>query len=80
MSLGLIAPYIAVLLLAVAVHLGWRRRRMHLDAQAHALSIAAGLNEPASLHPVIDPARCIGSAILKNRYKEWNVAMIQQNT
>jgi len=61
MSVGLIAPYLAVLLLAIALHLGWRRRRMRLDAQAHAQSIEAGLNEPASLHPVIDPARCIGS-------------------
>ncbi|MBQ0957575.1 NAD(P)-binding domain-containing protein [Ideonella sp. 4Y11] len=59
--MSLIAPYLAVLLLAVAAHLGWRRRRQRLDAQAHAQSIAAGLNEPATLHPVVDPARCIGS-------------------
>lgn len=32
------------------------RRSMH----AHEESRAAGMHEPASLHPVIDPARCIG--------------------
>ena len=39
----------------------WRRVRLHarsLEAQREA--IAAGLTEPASLHPVIDPLRCIG--------------------
>jgi thioredoxin reductase/NAD-dependent dihydropyrimidine dehydrogenase PreA subunit len=43
---------------------GWYvRRRVRLErASAHALdeSQAAGLLEPASLHPSIDPGRCIG--------------------
>ncbi|MBX3606629.1 MAG: NAD(P)-binding domain-containing protein [Piscinibacter sp.] len=40
----------------------WRHRRAH-DAHAQALrqSLEAGLAEPPSLHPVIDPSRCIGS-------------------
>ncbi len=40
----------------------WRRRR-RLEARserAHALALAAGLKEPPSLHPHVDPARCIG--------------------
>lgn len=34
------------------------RQRAHLAARDHA--IEAGLTEPASLHPVIDPNKCIG--------------------
>ncbi len=44
--------------------LGWfSRKRGRLEkqsAQAHESSTAAGLLDPASLHPVIDPSRCIG--------------------
>jgi len=44
--------------------LGWfMRRRRRLEQRstaAHDESRAAGLNDPASLHPIIDPARCIG--------------------
>ncbi len=44
--------------------LGWfTRRRGRLEERSrlvHEESTGAGLNEPASLHPVIDPARCIG--------------------
>ena len=39
------------------------RRRSRLEAvsrAAHASARASGLNDPASLHPIIDPARCIG--------------------
>ena len=55
------------LYLAVMVALWWlymaRRRRVQ---RGHSLqlqqSLEAGLNEPASLHPVIDPQRCLGSS------------------
>ena len=44
--------------------LGWfMRRRSRLEQQStlvHEETRAAGSQEPASLHPVIDPARCIG--------------------
>jgi thioredoxin reductase/NAD-dependent dihydropyrimidine dehydrogenase PreA subunit len=44
--------------------LGWfARRRGRLEQRsriAHEESSRSGLNEPVSLHPVIDPARCIG--------------------
>lgn len=44
--------------------LGWfMRRRSRLEQQStvvHEEARAAGSQEPASLHPVIDPARCIG--------------------
>ncbi len=38
-----------------------RQRRIHRQSErAHHDSIDAGLTEPASLHPVIDPSRCLG--------------------
>jgi thioredoxin reductase/ferredoxin len=43
--------------------LGLRRRRTRLERasyEVHTSARAAGLVEPVSLHPVIDPARCIG--------------------
>ncbi|WP_341888669.1 NAD(P)-binding domain-containing protein [Variovorax sp. YR752] len=53
--------YLAAIVIAVALYLR-RQRRL---AQQHALelkqSLEAGLAEPASLHPVINPSRCIGS-------------------
>jgi len=53
--------YAVVLALAMAVYL--RRRHQVLDAHAAQLreSTAAGLVEPQSLHPVVDPIACIGS-------------------
>ncbi|HEY7643251.1 MAG TPA: NAD(P)-binding domain-containing protein [Steroidobacteraceae bacterium] len=48
----------------LVVLMGWYlRRRVRLErisAQAHESAHSAGLIDPVSLHPVIDPARCIG--------------------
>lgn len=55
---------ILVYILPIALMVGWHAWRRHLlhrdsvDAQQQA--VEAGLVEPASLHPVIDPAQCIG--------------------
>ncbi|MCW5636929.1 MAG: NAD(P)-binding domain-containing protein [Rubrivivax sp.] len=54
--------YAALMALAWAAYL-WRRR--HVDRRSRAQlqqSIEAGLAEPPSLHPVVDPRRCLGSA------------------
>ncbi|MGA2397122.1 MAG: NAD(P)-binding domain-containing protein [Steroidobacteraceae bacterium] len=49
-------PCVAILFIYV-----WRQRRIHArHRRTHEESIAAGLTEPASLHPVIDPAKCLG--------------------
>jgi thioredoxin reductase (NADPH) len=59
-------PYLA--LYAAIVALVWvlyvrRRRRVHREhAQQLQQSLEAGLAEPPSLHPVIDPLRCLGSS------------------
>ena len=55
---------LAVYLLPLLLIWGWYlvRRRRHEDASrtVREQSVAAGLIDPASLHPVIDPVRCIG--------------------
>lgn len=48
---------------AALLFVGYLRRRRRLEARsaaAHELARASGLKEPPSLHPVVDPSRCIG--------------------
>ena len=53
-----------IYLLPIFLLLGWyapRKRRQEADSMvALDANIQAGLNEPASIHPVIDPLKCIG--------------------
>lgn len=39
-----------------------RRRNEHRHAALHGEAVATGMTEPASLHPLIDSAKCIGCA------------------
>ncbi len=55
-----IAIYASPLLLFLLWYLRGHAGRVRLSAETRADSLEAGLTEPASLHPVIDPARCIG--------------------
>lgn len=53
--------YAAALALVLALY-AKRQRRIHHEHSAELRqSVEAGLAEPASLHPVVDPTRCIGS-------------------
>lgn len=54
--------YLTPLLLIWAIYLGLRRRAEIRSLATLAEAVEAGLMEPASLHPVIDPARCLGCA------------------
>ncbi len=55
-----IAVYAVLLGLILGAYL-FRQRRVHArHKRVHEESIAAGLTEPASLHPLIDPAKCLG--------------------
>ncbi len=58
----LVLLYLVPVALFVAVYTARSRRHEASHRETLAESIEAGLTEPASLHPVIDPARCIGSA------------------
>lgn len=53
--------YAVVLLALVAIYLARHRAREREGEQRLKEAVEAGLNEPASLHPVIDPARCLNS-------------------
>ena len=48
-------------LLATGPVLLRHRRQERKTDEAEALALEYGLNEPASLHPVVDPSRCIGT-------------------
>lgn len=52
--------YLIVGALLVGPYLGWISWRDYRYRQILQQNIAAGLTEPASLHPVIDPVTCIG--------------------
>src|SRR5215470_2492420 len=54
--------YVAMLALVLGIYLRRRRKSQNDHAQVLEEAVAAGLTEPASLHPIIDPVRCIGSA------------------
>ncbi|MBV8805978.1 MAG: 4Fe-4S binding protein, partial [Sinobacteraceae bacterium] len=48
------------LLLVLAWFMRRRNRLERRSAHVHETTRAAGLHDPATLHPVIDPSRCIG--------------------
>jgi ferredoxin len=54
--------YLAVMVVLWWLYLRRQRRIQRENAQQLQQSLEAGLAEPASLHPVIDTQRCIGSA------------------
>jgi thioredoxin reductase (NADPH) len=54
--------YVVVLLLLWGLYLRRQRRIQHEHARQLRESVEAGLAEPASLHPVVDPLRCLGSS------------------
>ena len=51
----------AVLMVAITTVYIWRQRRTHVrHNQTLQDSVAAGMTEPASLHPLIDESKCLG--------------------
>lgn len=68
--------YAALLGVAIAAYLGLRWRRQRAHAAALAASQAAGLAEPVSLHPVVDPVRCIGSGTCAQACPEQALGVI----
>lgn len=70
-------PLLLVYLLPLAlVWIGWTwatRRRSQRNLAVLRDNIQAGLHEPASLHPVIDPTRCLGCAACVHACPEHSV-------
>ena len=57
-----IALYVLPLAVIVLIYMVRRRRAESRYRQALVAAVEAGLTEPFSLHPVVDPAICVGSA------------------
>lgn len=52
--------YAAPLVVVWVFYIGWHKRK-EIAAQAlYAEAVETGLDQPASLHPLIDPAKCLG--------------------
>jgi thioredoxin reductase/ferredoxin len=75
--MGALLLYAVPLLVIVAAYLLMHRRRDAQGAQTLKSSVEAGLNEPASLHPVIDPRACIGSASCVDACPEQALGIVQ---
>lgn len=56
-----LAYYLLLAGLLVAAYAAYQRQRERSSARQLQQSVSAGLNEPPSLHPVVNPGRCIGS-------------------
>ena len=69
--------YAIPLVLIVAFYLLRRRRREVESAQTLKTSVEAGLTEPASLHPVIEPRACIGSGSCVAACPEGALGIVQ---
>jgi thioredoxin reductase/ferredoxin len=69
----LLAFYALALIAIWAVYLGFRRRRQARALTKQAESIEAGLIEPASLHPKIDEAKCLGCGACARACPEGDV-------
>jgi thioredoxin reductase (NADPH) len=54
------AFYLAPMAAILFFHMRSRKGEQARSLQVKALAMEAGLTEPASLHPVIDPAKCMG--------------------
>lgn len=55
--------YVLPLVASVAIYLAMRGRRQRQLIAIRDAAIRSGLTEPASLHPVINPNRCIGCSL-----------------
>jgi len=54
-----IAVYVIPLLVIWVIYIGLRKRAEHHSASVREAAFEAGLTEPASLHPKIDPSLCL---------------------
>ncbi len=60
MSTAAIVAYVVPLFAIWLLYARSQRRQEHRSAELYQASIRDGLNEPASLHPLIDLGRCLG--------------------
>jgi len=72
----LIALYLVPLVLFLAFYLYRHRRSEAQHSEAWQGAVEAGLTEPASLHPVVDPRRCLGSRACISACPEKAIGLI----
>jgi thioredoxin reductase (NADPH) len=68
--------YVALALAVVAWHVVRRGRKERAHEAALKEATDAGMLEPPSLHPIIDPARCVGSAACVKACPEEAIGII----
>jgi len=69
--------YLLPLVLVLFVYLRRHRKKEQHHVTQMKESVAAGLTEPASLHPVFDPNRCIGSGACVSACPEQAIGLIK---
>lgn len=69
----LLAFYAVPLAAIWALYLGVRKRSENRSRARHAEAVEAGLTEPTSLHPKIDPAKCLGCGACTRACPEGDV-------
>jgi len=72
-----IGLYLLPLLAIMALYLRRQRRRETTHAVALQTAVEAGLTEPSSLHPVIDPRLCLGSKSCVTACPEGAIGIIR---
>ena len=65
--------YLTPMLLIWSIYYGLNRRRKHRATGVRDEALQAGLTQPASLHPVIDPSHCLGCGSCVSACPEKNV-------
>jgi thioredoxin reductase (NADPH) len=69
----LIAAYLVPLMVIWGLYIGLRRRKDRRSREVLGAAVEAGLNQPTSLHPKIDPAKCLGCGACINVCPEGDV-------
>ena len=75
-NLFVLLLYGAPLAIALMVYLARRHRQQRDAASRLKESISAGLSEPASLHPVVDPTRCLASGVCTRACPEQALGIV----
>ena len=72
----LILLYLAPIAFAILGFMSWQTRRDRRNRELLEESQRIGLSEPPSLHPVVDPTRCIGSGTCVDACPEHALGLI----
>ena len=68
--------YAALIMGVLLLYMRRHKRKERVHVEDHKLALALGMTEPQSLHPVIDPLRCIGSGSCARACPEQAIGII----